>query len=140
MKYHGIELVPVTKSQIFDPPRKMLVWDDSFAEPRTALVWGIAPASANNDYPVHCADDSYYKYCAEIPQTKPKRATVIQLAEWLAKGNGMWKRAADDAIFMSLTINHNKDAEEDVDDDILIRPFGTTEWVEPTLENMRMGE
>lgn len=139
MKYDGQELTPITTPQIFDPPRRMLVWDSGSHKPRIELVWGIAPASAKSEFPIHCVGNVHYEICAEIPQTKPKRATGIQLAEWLAKGNGMWK--GEGAEYVSDSISPHQDVlEKEVGDDILILPFGTTDWLEPTLENMGMEE
>ena len=130
MKYNGIELEPITTPQIFDPPKKMLVWDADNKEPLIKEVCAIVPR--RKSYPI-LTTTSYYQYCAEIP--KPKRATNIQLMEWLAKGNGMWKRKNDSSLNTHATL-HEDSLEEEVENSILIRPFGTTEWLEPTLENM----
>lgn len=135
MKYNGIELTPITEPQIFNPPKEMIVWDREGNTPQKNLVCAI---TTRRDYPI-ITFTSYFNFCAEIPEEpKPKRATNIQLSEWLAKGNGMWKRKNNDS---TIYINYSffEDLEEDeVDDDVLIRPFGTTEWLEPTLENMGM--
>lgn len=137
MKYKGIELTPITKPQIFDPPKELLVWDNNFQEPRIVLVWCIAPASAKLDYPIRCIGTIHYEICAEIPKTTSKRATNKELAEWCAKGNGQ--------IHCALGFNthsfysyQNEDDDSLVTQDVYIRPFGTKEWVEPTLENMGM--
>lgn len=83
-----------------------------------------------------------YEYCAEIPKQEPKqepkRVTNLQLTEWLAKGNGVWKRKNNDStIYINSSFFEDLE-EEEVGDFILIRPFGTKEWLEPTLENMGM--
>jgi hypothetical protein len=137
MKYNGQELEPITEPQIFDPPKKMICWDNDgryFVE----SVWAIAPSYVDDSFKVKVDGGGGYKFCAEIPQQKPKRATYLQLAEWMAKGNGVWKRKSNDS---SIYINYSffEDLEEEeVENFILIRPFGKTEWVEPTLENMGM--
>lgn len=132
MKYKGIELTPITTPQIFDPPKEMLVWECSFTEPAVKHVYAI---TGNPYYPV-VTTKSCYDYCAEIPEElKPKRATNLQLMEWLAKGNGMWKEKNGSPV--SIRVYFFEDSlEKEVDDFVLIRPFGTTEWLEPTLENM----
>ena len=138
MQYNGQELKLITEPKIFDPPKEMLVWDNGSHEPHIELVWGIAPASANSEFPIHCVGDVYYQNCAEIPEEpKPKRATYRQLMEWLVKGNGLWNINDDNWV----RIRSKLWLEEKINDDgILIRPFGTTEWLEPTLENMGMEE
>ena len=137
MKYNGIELEPITKPQIFDPPKEMLVWDSKDDSPIVRRVWGIAPKEVHHTYPVRCVNPMGYQYCAEIPQHKPKRATYSQLVEWLAKGNGVWKSIEAGYLSDSLC-PHENILEKEVDDNTRIRPFGTTEWLEPTLENMGM--
>lgn len=134
MKYNGIELEPITKPQVFNPPKEMLVWDNVFCEPHIELVWGIAPA--NFEFPIRCVGNGYYQNCAEIPE-KTKRATNLQLVEWLAKGNGVFKNKGGDTMCVNLYLPESK-ADIEVDENYVIRPFGTTEWIEPTLENMGM--
>lgn len=134
MKYNGQELTPITTPQIFDPPKEMLVWDSGSTLPRTEVVCAI---TMRNLYQVITLN-SYYEYCAEIPEEpKPKRATNIQLIEWLAKGNGVWKRKNNSSILTD-TSCYEASLEEEVEASILILPFGTTEWLEPTLDNMGM--
>lgn len=136
MKYNGQELTPITEPQIFDPPKEMLVWDSGSIKPRIDVVCAI---TTRNIYQVITLD-TYYEYCAEIPEEpKPKRATNLQLIEWLAKGNGMWKRKNDSSVFISASFFEDS-LDKEVEDFILIRPFGSTEWLEPTLENMGMEE
>jgi len=134
MKYNGQELKPITTPQIFDPPKKMLVWDSIHQRVRIELVCAI---TMRNHYRVITLA-SCYDYCAEIPEEpKPKRATYLQLAEWLAKGNGMYKRKNES--FATINVSFFEDLQdEEVEDLVLIRPFGATEWLEPTLENMGM--
>jgi hypothetical protein len=138
IKYNGQELQPITKPQIFDPPKEMLVWDSVSQEPRIALVWSIAPESANFEYPIRCVGNVHYAFCAEIPEEpKQKRATNKELAEWCAKGNGQihYAGAANVHSFYSY---QNEDDDSLVTPDVYIRKFGDTEWVAPTLENMGM--
>lgn len=75
------------------------------------------------------------------PQPKPKRATYLQLAEWLAKGNGMFKEDIS-AIYSytSFSLDTDEENREIRECEIVIRPFGTTKWLEPTLENMGIKE
>ena len=138
MKYNGIELEPITEPQIFDPPKEMLVWDSENDTPIVRRVWGIAPKEAHDTYPVRCINPTGYRYCAEIPQTKSKRATYLQLAEWLAKGNGTWKLNSTKFADIGFSLHIDEEKRELEEGKFLIRPFGTTEWLESTLENMGM--
>ena len=57
--------------------------------------------------------------------------TNLQLAEWLAKGNGQFKFRNGHTVFSFWDVYED---EEDLPvGDILIRPWGTDEWVKPTL-------
>lgn len=137
MKYNGIELTPITEPQIFDPPREMLVWDSGFHEPQIESVYAITMRKL---YGVVAAD-SCYDYCAEIPEEpKPTRATYIQLIEWLAKGNGVYRLSENSGVIGMDICVADRTENTVLDPDIQIRPFGTKEWLEPTLENMGMEE
>ena len=134
MKYNGKEITPITKPQIFDPPREMLVWDSCSTLPRIEVVCAI---TKRNFYQVITLD-TYYEYCAEIPEEpKPKRATNIQLMEWLAKGNGVYRFSENSGLRMDIAVADGS-ANTVLNPDIQILPFGTTEWLEPTLDNMGM--
>lgn len=47
MKYKGIELKEVTELQLFNPPKKMLVWDSNSSEPTEKDVVAFIPSSSN---------------------------------------------------------------------------------------------
>lgn len=70
MKYKGIELVPITEPQIFDPPKEMLVWDvERLCETsRKAMVYAV---TTRESLPVIGLEDSW-NFCAEIPE-EPKK-------------------------------------------------------------------
>lgn len=67
------------------------------------------------------------------PEEKPKRMTSRQLAEWIGKGNGEWS-----AVMLGGTrsdFGYIKGKEDlEVNSDFLIRPWGSDEWVEPTVD------
>ena len=58
--------------------------------------------------------------------------TNQQLAEWLAKGNGQYRFRDESAEGSFWTVY--EDEEDLAVDDIFIRPWGTDEWVKPTVE------
>lgn len=63
-----------------------------------------------------------------------RKMTNRELSEWLAKGNGEMKKlryAINTSIFHCYK---NNTENENVDDDILIRDFGSDEWREPLIE------
>lgn len=134
MKYNGIELTPITTPQIFDPPKEMLVWDENYNAP---LIQHVVAITSNNNFCVITVD-SVYSYCAEIPKQKTKRATYLQLAEWLAKGNGMWRRNPTKFADIGFSLHIDEENRELEEGEFSIRPFGTTEWLEPTLDNMEI--
>lgn len=90
MEYNGIKLKEVTKSQIVDPPKKMLVWD---CEPGIVLEADVLAIvnGRESGYPVITKTGTYC-HCTEIPEEpKPRRATNRELSKWLAKGHGEYR-------------------------------------------------
>ena len=91
MKYKGIELKEFEseKPVLFDPPKRMLVWNDCDDEPSKDNVFAFIP-KAKTHFPVIGTDDSF-EHCAEIPEVMCRRATNRELAKWLVQGNGQDK-------------------------------------------------
>lgn len=68
--------------------------------------------------------------CEEPPK---QRMTNRQLAEWLAKGNGEYSYTYMKGVFSKFS--YNKDEENlYIDADTYIRPWDSTEWIEPTVD------
>lgn len=133
MKYKGIELKEVTEPQIFDPPKKMLVWGRY--ESITELdVYAI---TSRKDFPVIC-ENSTWRHCAEIPEvTESKLVTYRELARWLAEGNGevMW------ANNVLSNWNYSTDDEaKDLDENLSVRKWDDTEWHKPTREYLGLDD
>ena len=127
MKYKGIELTEVTEPQLFDPPKKMLVWES--CENITELnVYAIV---SRKDFPVIC-ENTAWRHCAEIPEVlESKLVTCRELASWIAKGNGEVK--ADDVVYSNW--NYYNDQENNpIKDSFLVRKWDDTEWHKPTRE------
>ena len=129
MKYKGIELKKITEPQIFDPPKKMLVWSrESDVNPTEHYVYAIVNRGADS-CPVIC-QYATWKYCAEIPEV-PELVTYRELARWLAKGNG-------EAMWSSTVLsnwNYTTDEENKVlDESLSVRKWDDTEWHKPTRE------
>ena len=140
MQYKGHELKVITEPQIFDPPKEMLVWDDGSHNACIANVYAIGPRSMM--FPVRTInlnsdiEGTQYQCCAEIP--KPRRATMRELAKWLAQGNGEMK--------VGELVKHYffeiKYYEEDFPsyESWKIRKWEDTEWHEPTIDYMGLEE
>lgn len=127
MKYKGIELKEVTEPQMFDPPKKMLVWDH--CENITELdVYAIV---SRKNLPVIC-ENSNWRHCAEIPTvTESKLVNYRELAHWLAEGNGevMWANAVCSNWNYS-----NGDETKAIDESLYVRKWDDIEWHKPTRE------
>lgn len=127
MKYKGIELKEVTEPQIFNPPKKMLVWG-LYSSITELDVYAIV---SREDFPVIC-EDSTWRYCAEIPEVlESKLVTCRELASWLAKGNGEVK---DDDVVYSNWNYYNDQENNPIKDSLLVRKWDDTEWHKPTSE------
>ena len=125
MTYKGIELKEFTseKPVIFDPPKRMLVWNNGDDEPSKENVFAFIP---NRCYPVIGTNDNL-DHCAEIPDSE--LATFIQLAEWASKGFGIMKRS--DYITTDLSFDEGSE-NSPVSDNVLVRKWGDNEWHAPT--------
>ena len=131
MKYKGIELKEFEseKPVVFDPPKRMLVWNDGDNEPATEQVFAFIP----NRYHKVIEQMSVYIHCAEIPEVMCRRATNRELAKWLALGNGQYQVSGGIRIWTE----HPYDIGQDDDacsKFIKVREWGDKEWHEPTWE------
>lgn len=145
MNYKGIELKDISGTpKIIDPPKQMLVWNDSDNEPCVDYIYAIGPSSMN--LPVRAiSSDGWlgthcYKHCAEIP--KPHRATYRELSKWLAHGNG---EVADGDInkspyCKSSIYYESRESDKPCSVTLYIRKWNDNEWHEPTLDYMEMEE
>ena len=133
MEYKGIELKEVTEPQLFDPPKKMLVWES--CENITELnVYAIV---SRKDFPVIC-ENTAWRHCAEIPEVlESKLATCRELNSWLAKGNGEVK---DTDVVYSNYYYYNYQENNPINDSILVRKWDDTEWHKPTREYLGLDD
>lgn len=130
MKYKGIELKEFEseKPVLFEPPKKMLVWNDGNSEPLEDNVFAFIP---NRCYPVIGTNDNL-DHCAEIPEVMCRRATNRELAKWLVLGKGQYKVSGG-----RIWTEHHYDIGQDDDacsNFIKVRKWCDTEWHEPTRE------
>lgn len=133
MNYKGIELKEITKPQIFDPPKKMLVWDHC----ANIVELDVYAIVNRKDFRVIC-EYSTWKYCAEIPGVKEsKLVTYRELSNWLAKGNGeiMWSN-----VVYTGWRYINDDENKAIKESLSVRKWEDTEWHNPTMEYLGLEE
>ena len=70
-------------------------------------------------------------HCAEIPEESSEQATVLQLAKWVATGNGLLKRGCCITNYVSFD---EIDENSPVSDATLVRKWSDKEWHKPTRE------
>ena len=131
MKYKGIELKEFTseKPVIFDPPKRMLVWDYVDGTPIEKDVIAFIP----NRYHKVIEQTSLYIHCAEIPEVLCRRATNRELAKWLVQGNGQYKTGGSPRLWTEHPYDIGYD-EEACPNTIKVRKWCDKEWHEPTRE------
>lgn len=152
MQYNGIELKEITEPQVFNPPKKMVVWDND-ENKKECIVAAILPGVA---YPVTTIDElgrlhGNYSRCADIPEEPKHRwATNRELSKWLVQGNGemTFKSKSESDIDHLVFASHcyeEEYADEECDkalkrnDDgswIVVRKWEDTEWHEPDVQYM----
>lgn len=130
MKYKGIELNEFTsdKPVLFDPPKRMLVWDYVDGTPIEKDVIAFIP----NRYHKVIEQTSLSIHCAEIPEVVCRRATNRELAKWLVLGNGQYKVSGG-----RIWTEHHYDIGQDDDacsNFIKVRKWCDKEWHTPTRE------
>ena len=133
MKYKGIELEEVTEPQIFDPPKKMLVWDNC----ENIVELNVYAIISRNHLPVIC-ENSTWRHCAEIPEvTESVLVTYRELSRWLSEGNGevMWSTTVCSNWNYSLD-----DENEALDESFTVRKWDDTEWHKPTREYLGLDD
>lgn len=130
MKYKGIELKEFEseKPVLFDPPKRMLVWDYVDGTPIEKDVIAFIPNRYRNVIEQTCA----YIHCAEIPGKGSELATNRELAKWLVLGNGQYQVSGG-----RIWTEHHYDIGQDDDacsKFIKVRKWCDKEWHEPTRE------
>lgn len=134
MKYKGKELKEFTseKNVYFDPPKKMVVWDDDLS-PREEEV--VAFFAGIRRYRV-VAMFANHDHCAEIPEEpKPRMATKLEVLKWLAQGNGIAKDKGDNLTYAWFSVGEYE-MDEPCDYTTLVRKWDDAKWHEPTVDYM----
>lgn len=150
MKYKGIELKEFKSDKpiVFDPPKKMICWDDADTSIDHCNEMMVCAYLPGRPVPV-ISYASVWNHCAEIPEIskepKPRRATNRELAKWLAQGNGEKSYACADGSACSASCDFIYDrGEEDRPlpecERLLVRKWDDKEWHEPTADYMGLEE
>jgi len=141
INYNGMELEEVTEPQIFDPPKKMLVWNNIMDYAIQSMI--VAIVERMDGLCAICYDGEIYPHCAEIPEApKPRRATNRELSRWLAQGNGEY--ILQITAGMAEHYWNYEDGDEDEpangydssDNELKVRKWSDNEWHEPTVDYM----
>ena len=136
MEYKGIELKEVTEPQLFDPPKKMLVWG-RYKNITELNVYAIV---GRKDFPVIC-ENSTWQHCAEIPKVHElELVTYRELARWLAEGNGEVKDENDEGTICMSRFYWEGQENNAVEDSIHVRKWYDTEWHKPTREYLGLDD
>ena len=140
MIYNGKELKPITEPQVFDPPRKMLVWDGCSIIPQVRDVVAILP-KCNVQRRVMTYSGVGWTYCAEFEEVyNPRRATYLEFSRWLAQGNGQVHTDSNGGNIDSAIIYDDKCDDTPVRDGLTARKWGDTEWHVPTIDYLGIKE
>ncbi len=139
INYNGMELKEVTTPQIFDPPKRCVVWDDDSLSPSESHVIAIFPDSAKLKQNVMDLYLYRYQHCAILPDPpKPRRATNRELSRWLAQGNGECLGSQDDA---DTAWNYPMESSNvPLREGAKVRKWSDTEWHEPDVEYLGLEE
>jgi hypothetical protein len=146
INYNGMELKEVTEPQIFDPPKKCVVFD-SYDEKKSVIrnVVAVLPASFNECggiLSVITEEKQYWKHCAILPDPpKPRRATNRELARWLAQGNGEYTNPKSDYYNNYSSFSYEEcDKDNEIYANFKVRKWSDTEWHEPTVEYLSIDD
>ena len=137
INYNGMELEEVTEPQIFDPPKKMLVWNNIMDYAIQSMI--VAIVERMDGLCAICYDGEIYPHCAEIPEApKPRRATNRELSRWLAHGNGECLGSQDDA---DTAWNYPMESSNaPLREGAKVRKWSDNEWHEPTVDYLFGGD
>lgn len=132
MKFNGKKLTEfnATETVVFNPPKKMVVWDNEADGCCTEEVVAVIP-SRPSAFRVIGAWGAY-AHCAELPPST--LATHKELAKWLAGCNGELRFAMTSPecyTYLGYTIH---EADRPVPLEYAVRKWGSVEWRTATRE------
>ena len=140
INYNGMELEEVTTPQIFDPPKRCVVWFDGDVDGEIKNVIAVLAKSSGLRCKAVTDEWSSFEHCALLPDPpKPRRATWLEVARWCATGNGLVYDTDRDKIDTGIMFKPSNE-HEPIMDEIKVRKWSDTEWHEPTVDYMGLEE
>ena len=142
MIYNGKKLKRITEPQVFEPPKKMFVWDDCNEHPQVREVVAILPP-CQLQRRVFTYGGVGWQYCAEFEEQseyKPRRATYLEFSRWLSQGNGQVHTDSRDGMTDTAIVYDDTCDDSPVRDGLQARKWGDTEWHEPTIDYLGIKE
>lgn len=139
MNYKGMPLVELTTPQVFEQPKKMLVWDYTVTcnEPSIQTVYAVIMKENGTTQAI--GECCRWSHCAEIPEEpKPRRATNRELSKWLATGNGEYTNQIGNAC--SAYTYDEQESDKEVNSLFKVRKWDDTDWHEPTVDYMAIDD
>jgi hypothetical protein len=139
MKYKGMELVEITSPQVFDPPKKMLVWDYNVMcnEPSIQTVYAVIMKETGTKQAI--GECCRWSHCAAIPEDhKPRRATNRELAKWLSANKGEYRNHI--GLVSNAYTYDVSESDTTVPSLFKLRKWDDTDWHEPTVDYMAIDD
>lgn len=84
-------------------------------------------------YPFICNNMCCYQFLYPYEEPSEQGMTNLQIAEWLAKGNGQWKYKSKTEMYVCTEYMYDIGNENKQPKNIVIRPWGSDKWVKPTV-------
>ena len=116
-------------------PRMMWVWDDNAEKEKVKrMVLFLTERNPSNPVIALTSDNitvANYKHCAELE--KQRRMTNKELSWWLSEKPHRERKFAGAPYIYTYYVYREKEQDEKVPDDIIIREDGG-EWLEPLVE------
>ena len=140
INYNGMELEEVTTPQIFDPPKKCVVWFDGDVDGEIKNVIAVLAKSSGLRCKAVTDEWSSFEHCALLPDPpKPRRATNRELSRWLAQGNGELTLGSEDSYgrgpYTKTNLYYSADEQDNpVPSECRVRKWSDIEWHEPTVD------
>lgn len=97
-------------------------------------IYTLTEIKDSSDYPFVVDSMGLYQFIREIEEDEPMLMSRRQLAEWVARGFGQIKVFSDVWMSFNYCLPEGESEDDAVDEKYTIRPWGSDEWVEPTVD------
>ena len=140
----------VTKPQVFDPPKEMLVWSYREGRPDNVEVAEVLAIisklkrHANVIYKLKDDENKCFWACCcgliKSEVVKHRYATNLEFSRWLSQGNGQVRTDTDCGNIDTAIFYDDKCDDTPVRDGLMARKWGDKEWHEPTIDYLGIKE